>query len=518
MPLADKLISAIAVSSMAHGWPDCWNGPDVACRKPVVPANTKAVRMTDRLTFVLNGKRETVENLPLTTTLLNYLRRHKRLTGSKEGCAEGDCGACTVVVGERIDGGVHYRPVNACIQFMPMLHGRAVVTVDALAGPDGALHPAQRAIVDRHGSQCGFCTPGFVMSLYAMGFSRAPADKFYIADALAGNLCRCTGYGPLIAAAEDAAVTARPEWDKQRMAIESALLAEFAGSGAALEFSCGEQKVFVPFNSDQLAALYQEHADAVLVAGATDVGLWVTKQHRNLPKMIMIGNVRDLRDVRVDAGMLRIGAAATYADASAAIAQAAPDFGELVRRIGATQVRAAGTIGGNIANGSPIGDTPPALIALGATLVLRKGESRRRMPLEDFFLAYGKQDRAEGEFVTAVSVPKPRAGASLHIYKISKRFDQDISALCGAFHLGRDFARIAFGGMAATPKRALHAEKALMAQGLDAALAALEKDFTPLSDMRASAAYRMETAKALLKKAMLERQGADISQTRVLEA
>jgi xanthine dehydrogenase small subunit len=513
--LADKLILLLPFSRIAIGWHNGWSGPDVACREREVPANTKAVRMTDRLTFVLNGKRETVEGLPLTTTLLNYLRRHKHFTGSKEGCAEGDCGACTVVVGEHIDGGMRYRPVNSCIQILPMMYGKAVVTVDALAGPDEALHPAQQAIVDRHGSQCGFCTPGFVMSLYAMGFSQAPADRHAIADALAGNLCRCTGYGPLIAAAEDTAASARPDWDRQRLSEEASLLAEPGDSGVSREFSCGTQKAFVPCTSDQLAALYEQHPDAILVAGATDVGLWVTKQHRDLQKMILLGNIRDLRDVRVEAGVLRIGAAATYADASAAIAQAAPDFGELIRRIGATQVRAAGTIGGNIANGSPIGDTPPALIVLGATLVLRKGASRRRMPLEDFFLAYGKQDRQPGEFVEAVEMPLSDDPHRLRCYKISKRFDQDISALCGCFNVTVADgivvdARIAFGGMAATPKRASHVEAALTGklwshETIEAALPAFGEDFAPLTDMRASAAYRLQAAKNLLRKYYVER-------------
>jgi xanthine dehydrogenase small subunit len=480
------------------------------------------LRMDDQLTFVLNGERETVTGVPPTTTLLNYLRYAKRLTGTKEGCAEGDCGACTVAVGEIEGGTLRYRALNACIQFLPMLHGKSVVTVEGLKGPGGELHPCQQAIVDTHGSQCGFCTPGFVMSIYAMG-ETAASGRQAVNDALAGNLCRCTGYGPLIAAAETAADCEPPAWDVARRTREHALLADM--DEETLAFSHNGQRYYSPTDADEFARLYAENPDATIVGGATDAGLWVTKQHRDLPTMLHIGRVAALREIRVASDRIWIGAAATYSDAEDVIASAFPDFGELIRRLGARQVRNAGTIGGNIANGSPIGDTPPALIALGAELVLRRGNARRRMPLEQFFIAYGKQDRAPGEFVEAVEVPLLADPEQLRCYKISKRFDQDISALCGCFNIrvadgAVAEARIAFGGMAGVPKRAAAVEAALRGKPwtestILATIPAFETDFQPLTDMRGSAQYRMLAAKNLLRRYFAETQ-VPLAQTRLV--
>ncbi len=467
--------------------------------------------MADQLTFILNGVRENVEDVSPTMTLLNFLRREKRLTGTKEGCAEGDCGACTVAVGELTDTGVRYQPLNACIQFLPMLHGKSVVTVEGLTGPAGELHPAQQAIIECHGSQCGFCTPGFVMSLYALGANTPSADRPQINDALAGNLCRCTGYGPLIEAAEAATRSTCPDWDRQRSTRERQQLATIS---PCTTFGSGDQRALRPDTVDELSILLEQYPDATIVAGATDVGLWVTKQMRQLPLTIHIGQVAELRAIRVVDGKLWIGAAATYAEAEQTLSEHFPDFGELVRRIGGFQVRNAGTIGGNIANGSPIGDTAPALISLGAELVLRKRTSTRRMPLEQFFVAYGVQDRMPGEFVEGIELNLLDDPDQLRCYKISKRFDQDISALCGCFNLRLEAgivveARIAFGGMAETPLRARAVEDQLLGKPwsqttIEDAMQAFEKDFTPISDVRASADYRMTTAKNLLRKYFTE--------------
>ncbi|MGI9478997.1 MAG: xanthine dehydrogenase small subunit [Hyphomicrobiaceae bacterium] len=478
--------------------------------------------MNDQLTFILNGAREDVTDADPTMTLLSYLRRTKRLTGTKEGCAEGDCGACTVAVGELVGGTVQYRPVNACIQFLPMLHGKSVLTVEGLVGPADELHPCQQAIVECHGSQCGFCTPGFVMSLYALSKGEKAVTKDQINDALAGNLCRCTGYGPLIAAAEVATQCQPRDWEAQREATEKQMLTTLAPCNA---ISGSGKRSYRPSTLDELARLYEQNPDAVIIAGATDVGLWVTKQMRALPITIHISQIEELRAVRVDGDKLWIGAAATYAEAERAIVDAFPDFGELIRRIGGVQVRSAGTIGGNVANGSPIGDTPPALIALGAEVILRKGGARRRLPLEAFFVAYGEQDRGPGEFVEGIEVPLLDDPEELRCYKVSKRFDQDISALCGCFSIkvrGGVVAgvRIAFGGMAATPLRARTVESRLLGQPwtlatIDNAVPAFEQDFAPISDMRASADYRLLTAKNLLRKYFAETQ-QPASETRLV--
>ncbi len=479
--------------------------------------------MTDKIEFILNGSRETVADVSPTMTLLSYLRRDRRLTGTKEGCGEGDCGACTVAVGELRDGEICYRAVNACIHFLPMLHGKSVVTVEALQGPDGELHPAQQAIVDYHGSQCGFCTPGFVMSIYAMMGAAAAPDAQEISDCLAGNLCRCTGYGPLISAAATAAGQELPAWDRARREREIELSRDIESS--TITVSDAGQTAILPATADELALTLEANPDATLIAGATDVGLWVTKQHRHLATTIHIGQIADLRYVRREGDKLVIGAAATYSDVYDAIAEAYPDFGELLRRIGATQVRNAGTLCGNIANGSPIGDTPPALIALGATLVLRKVNSRRQLALEDYFLAYGRQDLAAGEFVESVEIPITTPPDQLRCYKISKRFDQDISAVCGCFNISVEAgrvgdARIAFGGMAAIPMRAKAVEQTLIgadwsSDTVEAAIAAFDQDFTPITDARGSASYRLQTAKNLLRRYFIE-TNEPLSNTRLV--
>lgn len=465
--------------------------------------------------FLLDGEvRELPADTDPTLTVLNLLRYHLRRTGTKEGCAEGDCGACTVVLGELTEDRVRFRAVNACILFAPMLDGRALFTVESL-GREGALHPVQQALVDHHGSQCGFCTPGFVMSLYAVQREGAPTDTASLKDALAGNLCRCTGYGPILAAGQ--AMGEAPALD-----IAAALKAIQPTEGLALEYK--GRTYFAPRSADELAAVFEAHPEATILAGGTDVGLWVTKQQRVLPTLVSLNDAADLKGVEDLGDAIRIGAAVRYIDAQPVLTALHPEFGDLMRRLGGLQVRNLGTVCGNIANGSPIGDMPPALIAAGATLVLRQGEARRELPLEDFFLAYGKQDRRPGEFVEAVIVPKIAKGRIFKIAKLSKRFDQDISAVCLGLSVGVEAgqvtdARIAFGGMAATPKRAAACEAALggrpwTLETVEAAAAALAEDFTPISDMRASAGYRLDAARNMIRRAYLGGAGA----SRVLDA
>jgi xanthine dehydrogenase small subunit len=439
------------------------------------------------VTFLLNGETVRVATEP-TQTLLDWLRIDRGLCGTKEGCNEGDCGACTVIVGDT-DGA---KALNACILFMPQLHGKTVRTVEGISGPDGALHPVQQAMIDHHGSQCGFCTPGFIASMAAGHFEgRKDHD-----DVLAGNLCRCTGYAPIIRAAEAAAEAPIPSWMHDDVPAVDA-------------------QPYAPETLDALAAWYAANPDATLIAGATDVGLWVTKQLRELPAVAFLNRCTDLHETTINDDTIHIGAAATMTDVLAVMRDHHASYAEMIRRYGSEQVRNAATIGGNIANGSPIGDNPPALIALGATLHLRFGDAVRDIPIEDFFVSYGKQDRARGELVTGVTIPMH--APDLRCYKISKRFDQDISAVCGCFNITVldgvvTDARIAFGGMAGTPCRAATVEASLIGQPwtndtITQAAAQFAKDYAPMSDMRASAAYRLKIAQNLLHRYFSETTG-----------
>jgi xanthine dehydrogenase small subunit len=459
------------------------------------------------LAFLLNGERVDLPDAPPTRTTLDWLREDRGLTGTKEGCNEGDCGACTVLL---TDAAGRTRPLNACVLLLPQLHGKALRTIEGLAAPDGTLHPVQQAMIDHHGAQCGFCTPGFTVAM-AAAHARGETD---LDTALAGNLCRCTGYAPIARAARAAAAAPAPDWiaaDARALAKPSLILAEIPrGSGGSAPGPAAATDGFRPRDADDLAAWYAAHPAATLVAGATDLGLHLTKGLRDLGRLAFIAGTPGLSEITPTPAGLRIGAAVTIEDLREALAARHPGLAELLRRYGSAQVRAAATIGGNIANGSPIGDGPPALIALGARLALRHGDMRREIALEDFFLAYGRQDRAPGEFVEAVTIP-PVSG-TLHCHKVSKRFDQDISALCGAFLIALEggrvaAARVAFGGMAGTPSRAPRVEAALIGApwteaGIAPALDAIAEDFAPISDLRGSAAYRLEAARGLLRRCL----------------
>ncbi|HKF12776.1 MAG TPA: xanthine dehydrogenase small subunit [Xanthobacteraceae bacterium] len=474
--------------------------------------------------FLLGEDECALRDVPPTLTVLEYLRRQARRTGTKEGCAEGDCGACTVVLAEPDGAGrLRHWAINACIQFVPALHGRQLLTVEDVKHADGTLHPVQQALVDHHGSQCGFCTPGFVMQLYAGWLEGTLKDRQSVKDWLAGNLCRCTGYGPIIDAGLDVAAAPGPAAAAQ--AVTARRLAAL-DDGDMLHIRHGDQEWFAPRSIDELAEVYSKQPDAVLVAGATDVGLWVTKQQRHLATLIDVTRVAGLNEIKQSADGLSIGATVSHREATAALGRLHPDLGELFRRFASIQIRNAGTVGGNIANASPIGDLAPALIALGATLRLRRGAARRELPLEAFFLAYGKQDRAPGEFVEALQVPRVGEATRFACYKISRRFDQDISAVMGAFAVTLQDnrvvrARVAYGGIAATSKRAEKTEATLTGQPFEAttierACSALTDDFTPITDMRASTNYRLLVAQNLWRRFHLENSGEKVA-TRVLE-
>lgn len=477
--------------------------------------------MNDSIRFILNGEDVALKDIKPTETLLDFLRLKRRLTGTKEGCAEGDCGACTVLVGRLIDGKLHYESVNACIRFIGSLNATHVVTVEHLAAKDGTLHPVQQAMVDCHGSQCGFCTPGFVMSMYGLWLSNSNPDRAEIEKALQGNLCRCTGYEPIVKAAEQVART-RPSalfdpLERTRSDIVARLWA-MQGSGT-ISITSGEDRLLVPGSLEALARILADEPKATIVAGSTDVGLWVTKQMRALNPVVFINHLQELQTITSGEGGITIGAGATYTRAFETIASKVPTLGRLITRIGGEQVRNMGTIGGNIANGSPIGDSPPPLIALGATVKLRSTEGTRMLRLEDYFIDYGKQDRRPGEFVESLFVPYPAEDTHFAVYKITKRRDEDITAVLGAFYLTLDEqgdvndVRIAFGGMAGTPKRARAVENELIGrpwneETIEAVRDAFDTDFQPLSDWRATAEYRQLTAKNLLTRFYLETTGA----------
>ena len=464
--------------------------------------------------FVLDGEIKSVRDLPPTTTVLEYLRKNAHRTGTKEGCAEGDCGACTVVLGELNPEGQHvtYRAINSCIRFLPTIDGKELVTVESLQGPDGALHPVQRAMVEEHGSQCGFCTPGFVMSLFALYLEgEAPPTRSEVVDSLAGNLCRCTGYRPII----DAGCRMRQYPDPERWSRTEAHSEAHSHPLRSLQRSAPQGQLqfpgyCAPRSLDELDAALSAAPQSLVLAGGTDVGLWVTKHLRELPPIVYIGDVAELHEIRRSAQGIWIGAAVPLSRAWPVLVAAFPPLAEQALRFASPPVCNSGTLCGNIANGSPIGDSLPNLIALGAQVGLRRAGKQRRLPLERFYLGYQKKDLQPGEFVTGVYLPAAEANTRFASYKLAKRFDQDISAVCAAFAVRVEngtvvHARLALGGMAAIPARAPRAEAALAGQpwasaAVEAAIQALAEDFKPLTDLRATSEYRMRAAGNLLRR------------------
>jgi len=513
-----------------------------AAARLLVPPPPMPADGTHPIRLVLNGERVDVAGVSPQTTLLSWLRETRQLPGTKEGCAEGDCGACTVVVAEpRGDGTLAWKPVNACIRLLPSLDGKAVFTVESLRTPTGALHPVQQALVECHGSQCGFCTPGFAMSLFGLYKNSHAPSREAVDDALSGNLCRCTGYRPILAAAGrmgeiDARACGATGWRGPGVAADGSRIVSgdeqlLAAQLDALRrdetfvYEGAGQRWLAPVDAEGLAAACAAHPDARIVAGATDVGLWITKQHRDLGTLVSTGAVRDLACARAGRDAIEIGASVTLADAFAALDGDYPELREAWQRFASVPIRNAGTLGGNVANGSPIGDSMPALIALGADVVLRRDDALRSLPLEDYYLGYQKTARVPGEFVASVRVPRRRDGLVLRAYKLSKRRDQDISAVFAAFALVLDgdrivSARIGCGGVAATPKRAGAAEAALAGQrwskpASEAAARALEGEFAPIDDMRASAAYRRRALGNLMRRLWLETGASAPAATRV---
>lgn len=464
---------------------------------------------TSAIRFLLDTQPIELADVDPNLTILQYLREHQYLPGTKEGCASGDCGACTVVVAELKDEELVYRSLNSCIAFVGSLHGKQLITVEHLK-QNGQLHAVQQALVDNHGSQCGFCTPGFVMSAFALHKHNPQPNREQVMEALAGNLCRCTGYRSIIDAAMESSVKAVDSFDES--ADET--VKQLKRISVQSELSNGVNRYFAPSRIKELADYLVAHPDATLVAGGTDLALSVTQQLNTIEHLVYLGNVSELKHVRKLANGIKIGAAATYSEFTPMLKEHYPELGEMIERIGSTQIRNSGTLGGNIGNASPIGDMPPPLMVLDAQLTLRQGDHQRKMPLEDFFLDYKVTDLKPGEFIHDVTVPFLTDNQQLKVYKISKRIDDDISAVLAAIFIELNDAkvkaiRIAFGGMAATPKRARNCEKALKGkpfnqQTIDEAKRALTEDFSPMSDVRASSEYRMQVAQNLLQKCFIE--------------
>jgi xanthine dehydrogenase small subunit len=480
--------------------------------------------------FVLDGEVFEVTDCDPARSVLDYLREDLQRCGTKEGCAEGDCGACTVVVGELLAQRLRWRSINACLLLLPMLHGKLLLTVESLSGRGEALHPVQQAMVDCHASQCGFCTPGFVMSLFALYKNNPAPERDTVEDALSGNLCRCTGYRPIVDAARQMyrlpiPTSPGPAWlyrDSEDSADEDRLrqLMQQVEPTAMLAIEARGQRFFAPVNRDQLHELLIQYPAATIVAGNTDVGLWINKQLRDLPVMIYLGLVDSLRRIERRDVVLVLGAMVSLSDAYDALVEHYPELKELYRRFASLPVRNAGTLGGNVANGSPIGDSMPALLALDTQVCLHGPAGARRVPLADFYLGYQQKDLQPGEWLESLEVPLPveQQRLLLRSYKVSKRVDQDISALCAAFALQLDpdgvvnRCRVAFGGMAAVPARGLKTEATLLGSfwdeaSLEQACLALAEDFSPLNDLRASAGYRMRVAQNLLRRFYLETSG-----------
>lgn len=469
--------------------------------------------------FVRRGEVVTLGNVPPSRTLLELLREDLGRTGSKEGCGEGDCGACTVVLAEAENGALRWRAVNSCIRLAHSIDGMALWTVEDLAAADGTLHPAQQAMLECHGSQCGFCTPGFVMSLFGMYqnhvYKGEPITRALAQEELSGNLCRCTGYRPILQAAQAMATLPRVVFD------EAALLQQLEHLAPVPK---GLDADFAYKTPRTLAALLKAraaHPGAQLVAGCTDVGLWVTKLHQQFEQVLDLSKVAELRRIEPYPHHLAIGAAVPLADAFAALIKDRPQLHNFAARFAGLPVRNSGTLGGNVANGSPIGDSMPLLIALRASVVLmslRAGQQvARELPLEQLYTGYRQTLMAADEVLAWIKVPKALASEQVAVYKISKRYDDDISAVCLALNLhienGRvKTASIGAGGVAATPVRAVKTEAALIGQDwsestVKKAMAQLRAEFSPISDMRASSAYRTQVLGNLLMRYWLESRG-----------
>ena len=469
--------------------------------------------------FYLNDELIELENTGARDTLLDYLRLEQCLTGTKEGCGEGDCGACTVLVGRVNAGELEYKTVNSCLCFIPSLNASHVVTVESLRAFDGTLHPIQQSMVKSHGSQCGFCTPGIVMSLYGAWIKSVEPTNNNIERSLQGNLCRCTGYGPIIQAAKSINSYGSVRDDKllnrKAMMKNNLMVLELKHHSIGMIQS---SKYIVPESLESFSKLFLNYPEATIIAGATDVGLWITKNLSIINPIIFIGSLPELQKISHNENMIEFGACVTYSQCEPVLSKHYPAAYDYFYRIAGEQIRNVGTIGGNIGNGSPIGDLAPLFIGLHGTVILRKGNDKREIAIEDYFIDYGVQDIKQSEFIESIRIPFNQ-NLFLFAYKISKRRDEDISTVSAIFSFevldDKLFnVRLVFGGMAPIPKRAKYAEDTLNGKIFDSSIVklaqlAIENDFEPITDMRASSTYRMQVAKNLIQKCQLEYQGKE---------
>ena len=443
-------------------------------------------------------------------TLLDFIRLKKNNTSVKEGCGEGDCGACMVLQAQTEDGKLVYKPINSCIKFVPALHKKSIYTAKYISSSLQELHPVQQAMVTCHGSQCGFCTPGFVISLLAHYLDRAVKNpnEDDVINAISGNLCRCTGYRPII----EAGIQMQDLHEPIRFSREDAYSEERLHQQVQLELQpdLATDLFMAPSDLETFASIYVANPDYQILAGGTDVGLWVTQHLKKLKPILFIGEVKELQLIKEQDQSIWIGAGVSLEAAFVRIVQHYPELKELQQRFASLPVRKSGTLCGNVANGSPIGDSMPILIAINSTIVLRQGQTTRELNLEDFYLGYQQKNLQPGEFVEAIKIPYPSKNDHIASYKVSKRYEQDISAICfGAKVIVENgliqSIRIAFGGMAATPKRAVQIEKFLINKPwsldvIQAAAEMIEQDFQPLSDLRATTSYRLQVAKNLFNR------------------
>ncbi|MDP6440835.1 MAG: xanthine dehydrogenase small subunit [Pelagibacteraceae bacterium] len=461
--------------------------------------------------FIHKNKVLSIHNPDPNETILNFVRAKLGKTGTKEGCAEGGCGACTIVLGELKKSKIIYKAINACIAFVPTLAGKQLILVEDLVSGDGSLHPIQKAMIDYHGSQCGFCTPGFVMSLFAMYKNYSFYKDDIIRDSISGNLCRCTGYRPIIDAAKSLNKISKFDFFKRNQQLSISLLKKIKLKSIVI--SNKNRKYFAPKNVNELKKILKQYPNSKLLSGGTDVSLVVTKERKDLDSLIYMNSIDELNYIKKNKNYIEVGATTPLIDFELFIKKYFPDFAQILKRYGSTQIRNICTIAGNIATASPIGDTLPLLLSLDSQIIIKDKDKTKILPLNGFFINYRKTKLKKGQFIHSIRIPL-LLKSIFKAYKISKRIDDDISSVCASFNVELKNnkvkkIRVAYGGMANIPKRAIYCEKILLNSSLsdniiNKAKKSLEKDFKPITDVRASQKYRMEVAKNLLEKCFLE--------------